>query len=50
MIDIFDTPSKKLIWRSMATNTLTGNPEKNEKKLAKTVDDMFKNFPPQPEG
>lgn len=50
VVDIFDMPSKHLIWRSVATNTLSGNPEKNEKKLSKTVDDMSKNFPPQPKG
>ncbi|HLH41055.1 MAG TPA: DUF4136 domain-containing protein [Bryobacteraceae bacterium] len=50
VVDIFDTPTKHLIWRSVATNTLSGDPEKNAKKLQKTVDDMFKNFPPKPKG
>ena len=50
VVDLFDTPSKQLIWRSVATDTLSGNPEKNTKKLSKTVDDMFKNFPPKPKG
>ena len=50
VVDIFDTPSKELIWRGVAANTLSGSPEKNAKKLSKTVDDLFKNFPPQPKG
>jgi len=50
VVDVFDAHGKKLIWRSVATNTLSGDPQKNEKKLAKTVDDMFKNFPPKPKG
>jgi Domain of unknown function (DUF4136) len=50
VVDIFDSQTKQLIWRAMATDTLSGNPEKNAKKLEKTVDDMFKNFPPRPKG
>ncbi len=45
-VDIFDTQSKKLIWRSRATDALSGKPEKNEKKLEKAVEEMFKKFPP----
>jgi hypothetical protein len=40
VVDIFDTPTKHLIWRSVATNTLSGDPEKNAKKLQKTVDEI----------
>jgi hypothetical protein len=50
VVDIFDMSGKQLLWRSTATNTLSGSPEKNAKKLTKTVDDMFKNFPPKPKG
>lgn len=37
MEDIFDTPSQKLIWRGIASGTLTGKPEKDEKKMDKAV-------------
>ena len=50
VVDLFDRQSKKLVWRSMASNTLSGDPEKNAKKLHDTVDDMFKHFPPKPRG
>lgn len=50
MVDIFDTSDKKLIWRGIATDTLSGKPEKDENKLKKAVADMFKNFPPQSKG
>jgi hypothetical protein len=50
VIDIFDAPSKKLIWRGKATETLSDKPDKNEKKLEKAVEEMFKNFPPKPKG
>jgi hypothetical protein len=50
MIDIFDSSTKKLIWRGVASDTLSGKPEKDEKKMDKAVAEMFKNFPPQPKG
>jgi hypothetical protein len=49
-IDMFDSQSKKLIWRGMAEKTLSDKPEKNEKKLESTVQDLFKKFPPPSKG
>lgn len=50
MVDIFDGATQKLIWRGVASDTLSGKPEKDEKKMDKAVAEMFKNFPPQPKG
>jgi len=49
-IDIFNAQTKKLIWHGECTDTLTGNPEKNEKKLDKSVADVFRKFPPPDKG
>jgi hypothetical protein len=49
-VDIFDTQTKKLLWRGSTSETLSGKPEKNEDKLRKNVADMFKNFPPKSRG
>jgi hypothetical protein len=49
-VDIFDTQSKKLIWRGQVTKTLSGNPEKNAKKLQNDINDLFKKFPPKSNG
>jgi len=49
-IDIFDSSTKELIWRGSATDTLSDKPEKNEKKLEKSIGDMFKKFPPESKG
>ena len=46
VVDMFDSPTKKLIWRGVAQDALSGKPEKDEKKLQKAVDEMFKHFPP----
>jgi hypothetical protein len=47
VIDIFDTRTKKLIWRGSASDVLSGKPEKDEKKMNKAVDKMFEHFPPR---
>ena len=47
VVDIFDAPTKKLIWRGMATDVLSDKLEKNIKKLQKTVEEMFEHFPPK---
>ena len=45
-VDIFDGQTKQLVWRGSAENTLSSKPEQNDKKMEKSVDDMFKKFPP----
>ncbi len=50
MVDVFAGGSKQLLWRGQATDTLSGNPEKNTKKLDKAVADLFKKFPPKSKG
>jgi len=46
VVDIFDGQTQKLIWRGKQSDALSGNPDKNEKKLAKDLAGMFKHFPP----
>jgi len=50
VVDIFDGQSKKLIWRGVGSEALSGKPEKNEKKMENTVEEMFKHFPPKSKG
>jgi hypothetical protein len=50
VVDIFDGHTKKLIFRGSASETLSDKPEKNEKKLEKSVEEMFKHFPPPAKG
>jgi hypothetical protein len=46
VVDLFDTHTKKLIWRGSASDTLSGKSGKNIKNLDKGVDKMFEHFPP----
>jgi hypothetical protein len=47
VLDMYDTNSKRLIWRGTASDTVDKKPEKNEKKLEKAVDKMLDKFPPK---
>lgn len=49
-VDMFDTQTKHLIWRGQVTKALSGNPEKNAKKLRGDIADLFKKFPPKSNG
>ena len=47
VLDMYDSRNKQLIWRGAASDTLSNKPDKDEKKLDKTVEKMLKNFPPK---
>jgi hypothetical protein len=46
VIDMFDTNTKRLIWRGSASDVLSGKPEKDEKKVDSAVSKLFEHFPP----
>jgi hypothetical protein len=46
IVDMFDTRTKKLIWRGSASDVVSSKPDKNIKELEKAVDKMFEHFPP----
>ena len=46
VVDIFDAKSKSLLFRGTATDELSDKAEKNQKKLDKASQKMFKDFPP----
>lgn len=48
VIDIGDAKTKKLLWMANSSDTLSDNPDKNQKKLNKALQKIFKNFPPPP--
>ena len=47
VVDMYDSQNKQLLWRARAQDTLSDKTEKNEGKLEKSVDKMFKDFPPK---
>ena len=47
-VDVWDAHTKKLLWRGTAQDSISDNPQKNEKKIKKAAAKMFENFPPKP--
>jgi len=47
VIDLSDGTDKKLIWRGVATDTLSDKAEKNTKTLNKAIQKLFKQYPPK---
>ncbi len=47
IIDMFDSKTKRLIWRGTASDVVSGKPEKDDKKLKQAVSKMFDHFPPK---
>ncbi len=48
VVDLFDSGSKSLLWRGLATLDLSNNANKNTNSLDNDIKQMFKNFPPKP--
>jgi hypothetical protein len=47
VIDLFDSQTKKLLWRGSSSDTLSDKSDKNIKNLDKGVKKMFNHFPPE---
>ena len=47
VIDLFESSSKNLLWRGLATSDLSTNAAKNTKSLDTDIAKMFKGFPPK---
>ena len=48
VVDMFDSQTKRLIWRGSASGTLSDKSGRNIKNLNKGVEKMFEHFPPEP--
>jgi len=46
IVDIGNAKTKKMLWKGTASDTLSDNPNKNRDTLEKSIDKMFKKFPP----
>ena len=46
IVDIWDAKAKQLVWRGIASDTLSENPQKNQQIAAKALAMMFEKYPP----
>ena len=49
VLDMYDPTTKQLVWTGTATKTLdtSGNQQKNQKNLDKSMEKLLKKFPPK---
>jgi len=47
VVDLFDNANKRVVWRGVATETLSGELQKNTKRINKAVAEMFEHLPPK---
>ena len=47
VVDLFDRKTKALLWRGSASRTLSNSSAKNIKTFDKSVNKLFKDFPPK---
>jgi hypothetical protein len=47
VVDLFDSNTKKLVWRGSSSDALSDKSVKNIKNLDKGVEKMFEQFPPE---
>jgi hypothetical protein len=46
IVDLYDARTKKMVWRGVATTTVSDKPSKNTEKIDKAVEHMFEKYPP----
>jgi uncharacterized protein DUF4136 len=47
VVDLIESKEKKLVWRGVGSDTVSDNPEKNEKKINNAAKKMFEKYPPK---
>lgn len=47
VVDMYDAESKQMLFRGMATDTLSSKPKKNAEKINKAMTKLFKKYPPK---
>ena len=46
IVDLYDASTKKMVWRGVATATVSSKPEKNAEKIDKSLMKLFARYPP----
>ena len=46
VVDLYDATTHKMVWRGVATATVSSKPEKNAMKIDKSLAKMFARYPP----
>jgi hypothetical protein len=47
IVDLYDAATRRMVWRGVATATVTDKPSKNARKITKALAKMFDRYPPE---
>jgi len=47
VVDIFGARTKRAVWHGSATDAVTGDPERDAKKIRKAITKLLERFPPR---
>ena len=50
VVDIYKASQNQLVWRGVATGTISEDRKKNEKKIKKAIKKLFESYPPPKKG
>jgi len=48
VVDLVDAEENRVVWRAIATATVSGNPKKSRGRIPSVIQKMFADFPPEP--
>jgi hypothetical protein len=46
IVDLYDAKTKKMVWRGVATDTVSDQTSKNTEHIDKAIGKMFEKYPP----
>jgi len=47
VVDLYDASTKKMVWRGVATGTVSSRPSRNTRRLDRALERMFERYPPR---
>jgi hypothetical protein len=47
VVDLYDASTKKMVWRGVATKTVSGRASRNTRRLDRAITRMFERYPPR---
>lgn len=46
VVDLYDAHTRQIVWRGVATDSVSDRPEKNAQRISKALQKMFAKYPP----
>ena len=47
VVDLYDASTKKMVWRGVATGSVSSRPSRNTRRLDRAITRMFERYPPR---